>query len=1251
MNDMSPSTPIRNLIPGFLLALFLMLGYMVLREFFLSLAWAFIIAYIMWPVFQWLKQKLGHRTLLSASIMTAIISVVILFVMFGLAGLLQNELKTAYFYLNDNFVTELHHILNAISRIPELKPFILDWKKELDKNHAELTLQAANWAKQWSGSIAYFIGDIGQHIVKLAVVLITVFFCFRDGENAVKQFQQGLIQYLGKYQHVYLQAAGETTRAVVYGLVLAALGQGLFAGIGYAVAGVKAPVFFSVVTALLAMIPMGATLVWIPLSIALLLTDQYWAGIGLLLWGFLVVSTVDNVIRPLVICGASRVPFLIVLLGVLGGLSAFGIIGLFLGPVILAVLLSVWKAWLMLQTQEQKDRTINPVTMDAPEVTLLWHQLSADEALLKLNSDLTRGLTSSDVQDRQHQYGLNQLDAKPAQSIWSLFYDQFKSLLILVLIAAAVLASCIGDFTDGLVILTVVMINACLGFSQEFQAEKALGALKKMLALQARVRRDANTQKIPAEQLVPGDIVILEAGDKIPADGRILSCYNLEVDESSLTGESAPIAKQALALTAQLPPIAERSNMLYMNNTITRGRAEMLVTSTGMETEIGRLAGLLAQEQLENTPLQIQLDKLGKHLALIALFVVSILFISALLRGEPLIETAFTAIALAVAAIPEGLPAVVTVTLALGMHRMARQHAIIKRLAAVETLGCTSVICTDKTGTLTVNQMTVRSIFFKDQTYSVSGEGYELEGEILGAEGNEASDDFSSLLLPLVLCNNSQLNGKQIIGDPMEAALRVLAIKTGMDDKNVINNNPRLAEIPFDADYKFMATFHQQPQEIKVYIKGAPEIIIKMCKTVLDGDGIIQPILSKQLLIQNQKMASEGLRVLGVAVCTLKTEDFDPDADLFSYLQDPGLIGLVGLIDPPRAEVRAAIGLCQQAGISVKMITGDQKLTASVIAKELGITGELIDGGELSHLNEATLAARINSIGVFARTAPEQKVQIVKALKATGQIVAMTGDGVNDAPALKAADIGIAMGASGTDVAQEAAAMILTDDNFATIVKAIKEGRGIYDNMVKFVRFQLSTNIGAILTVAVAPLLNLPVPFSAVQLLWINIIMDGPPAMALGIDPVRTGSMGEMPRDPKTPILHLHRLANLFSYGFIMAVGTLGILYFDLQSHNKEHATTLAFNCFVLFQVFNIFNARAEKGSVFNSQFFSNRLLWLALLGVVLLQLIVIYLPAAQQIFHTTTLSYSDWVSAIVVAASVLLLEELRKVFLVRRSG
>ena len=883
---------------------------------------------------------------------------------------------------------------------------------------------------------------------------------------------------------------------------------------------------------------------------------------------------------------------------------------------------------------------MNTVTSD----NITWHTLTADDVMNQLNADSTTGLSERDAAHRLQEHGPNRLLEKPPRSIWLLLLDQFKGFLILVLIGAAVLAGTIGDMKDSMAILVVVLINALLGFYQEYRAEQSLAALKKMLAPEAEVRRNGKTSMLSAEQLVPGDIVLLDSGDRVPADGRVIVAHNFEVDESSLTGESHTVGKRSKALLNKNAPLAERNNMLYMNTTIARGRAEMVVIATGSETEMGRLAGMLAEAEEAPTPLQIQLDGLGKRLALIAGVVVVIMLIGGLLRGEPWLQIVMTAIALAVAAIPEGLPAVVTVTLALGLHRMAKHRAIVKRLAAVETLGCTSVICSDKTGTLTVNQMTARVLYTRGQCFTVEGEGYTSNGRIIAGDNVEPAD-LNPVLVPLALCNDAHLRAGQVIGDPMEGALLVLAAKGGLVQDTLQEHTPRIAEIPFDAAHKYMASFHLQGERIHVYVKGAPEVLIEQCTTYLDshGDAALDIDTKALFRAQNTSLAAGGLRILAVASRTISASEFDPAGDLFAYMQELRLDGLVGMMDPPRPEVRAAIALCNQAGIAVKMITGDQKDTAAAIAAELGIKGEVHSGDELDALDDAQLADRIDGIGVFARATPEQKVRIVHALKACGHVAAMTGDGVNDAPALKTADIGVAMGITGTDVTKEAATMVLTDDNFATIVHAVEEGRTIYDNIVKFVRFQLSTNIGAILTVFTAPFLGMPVPFSPIQLLWINIIMDGPPAMALGVDPSRPGIMNNPPRKMHEPILTLRRLLNLAGYGATMMVGTLGVLLWALQNRTEEQALTLAFTTFVLFQVFNVFNARADTGSAFNRTFFQNRILWLALTGVVGLQFLAVHWPIAQNLFHTTALSVTDWALAISVTSSILILEEARK--------
>jgi Ca2+-transporting ATPase len=870
--------------------------------------------------------------------------------------------------------------------------------------------------------------------------------------------------------------------------------------------------------------------------------------------------------------------------------------------------------------------------------------LTAVAAAKLLGTDPSVGLGAQEAARRLARHGPNALPEAARRGLWRMLLDQFKSLLILVLVGATGLAWAVGDVKDAIVILIVVLVNALLGLFQEYRAEQSLAALKKMLAPEAEVRREGKSRMIAAIALVPGDLVLLDAGDRVPADGRVVAAHALEVDESSLTGESHTVGKQPDVLDDAQLPLAERSNMLYMNTTVTRGRAEMLVTATGVATEMGRLATLLALAEEGPTPLQIQLDALGKRLAAIAGVVVVLMLAHGLLRGEPWVDMVMTAISLAVAAIPEGLPAVVTVTLALGLHRMASHRAIVKRLAAVETLGCTSVICTDKTGTLTVNQMTARALHVGGHSFEVTGEGYDAAGRIVPRDGAPLPD-LDALLLPLALCNDAHVRAGKVVGDPMEGALKVLATKGGLDVGLWTQRLPRVAEIPFDAAHKFMATFHHDGEKVRMFVKGAPDVLLTHCSRALQ-EGEERPLdarLRSSIMQANESLAGQGLRVLAAASRTLAVEAFDPGGNLFGHVSDLCFAGLTGLMDPPRAEARDAIALCRRAGIQVKMLTGDQKVTASAIARELGLAGEVMSSAELDALDDETLAKRIDRIAVFARATPEQKLRLVKVLKSRRHVVAMTGDGVNDAPALKSADIGVAMGIAGTDVAKEAATTVLTDDNFATIVQAVKEGRTIYDNIVKFMRSQLSTNMGAIFTVLSAPFLGLPLPFNPIQILWLNIIMDGPPAMALGVDPARPGIMREAPRTPQARILTWRRLAVLAFWGIIMATGTLGMLWWGMRTGTRERALTLAFTTFILFQVFKVFNARAERGSAFNRAFFANPALWLSLLGVVLLQLLVVHWPPAQEIFSTTVLSPAEWAIAAAVASSVLVLEEMRK--------
>ncbi len=868
-------------------------------------------------------------------------------------------------------------------------------------------------------------------------------------------------------------------------------------------------------------------------------------------------------------------------------------------------------------------------------------------ALAQLQSS-PHGLSDAEAQQRLQRSGANQLRTKPPRALWRKFADQFRSLLVLVLIGAAALAAAVGDSKDAVVILVVIVLNAALGFYQEHRAESTVAALKHMLARHARVRRSGTVMQVAAESLVPGDIVLLEAGDRVSADARVLAAHQAEVAEAALTGESHAVVKHCHALAPGTHALAERLNMVFMNTVVTRGRVEALVTATGMHTEMGRISTLLETAAEQATPLQVQIDTLGKTLATIAGAVVALIFGVGIFRGDDLTQTAMTSIALAVAAIPEGLPAVVTVTLAIGMHRMARNRAIVKKLAAVETLGSTSVICSDKTGTLTLNQMTTRELFFRGRQFNVSGEGYGGAGSITTSDGG-ALPDFQPLLATAALCNDSSVRDGALIGDPTEGALLALlgkaAARAPGSAATLTAANPRLAEIPFDSAHKFMATFHRDGDRVRMHVKGAPDVLLARAERYLAAAGEL-PLDSaarERFASENARLAGQAMRVLAVAQREIALADFNAHADLMPWAQQLGLVALVGIIDPPRAEARDAIALCQQAGIQVKMVTGDHAITAAAIARALGLQGAVLTGAQLERIDLAALSRQVEDTAVFARVAPEHKVNIVQALQARGHVVAMTGDGVNDAPALKHANIGIAMGITGTEVTKEAAAMVLADDNFASIVGAVKEGRTIYENIIKFVRFQLSTSVGAILSVFGAQLLALPMPFSAIHILWIALIMDGPPAVMLGLEPSRLGIMNEPPRARHARILTLSRFLRLLVYGTTMAVGTLAVYRHGLQTGSQMYASTLAFTTFVLFQFFNVMNARFEATSAFNRQTFANRKLWLALAAVVVLQVVVVNWPAAQTVFDTEALNLNDWWRATAVASSVLLLEEARK--------
>lgn len=898
---------------------------------------------------------------------------------------------------------------------------------------------------------------------------------------------------------------------------------------------------------------------------------------------------------------------------------------------------------------------------DGPEE---WYRLEVDDVAARLEVDPRSGLTPGEAGERLARHGHNELADAARRPAWKRFLDQFRDTMVYILLVAAVVSAAVGDLKDPIVIGVVLLLNAIMGFVQENRADDALAALRSMLETVVRVRRGGEVMEVSGRDLVPGDVVLLDAGDRIPADGRFAKAASTSVDESTLTGESVPVEKVDTAIVEDGEvPLAERTNLGYMNTTVVRGRAELLVTETGMSTEVGRLAGMLGAAEEPPTPLQEQIHVLGKRLAAIAVAAVVLVFVVALYQADELSRETFSeallnSVALAVAAIPEGLPAVVTVTLAVGVARMAKRHAIVKRLASVETLGSTTVICSDKTGTLTLNQMTAVRLFAAGRLHEVSGLGYEPHGEVSLADSGTPLDEagierIRPAVMAGVLCNEAHLRVGEdgatgLVGDPTEGALLVLATKLGIDPSAARRELPRVGEVPFESATKLMATLHQHPDDPDrslVIVKGAPDVVTAMCSTVdgVDGPEPIDEEVAERLAEVNAAMGAEGLRVLALAERELPVAAVGHSGELRDDLEDLRLVAYVGILDPPRPEAIAAIEECGTAGIDVKMITGDHATTAGAIAEELGIRGRVVTGAELDRIDDDELARIIGEIGVCARVSPEHKVRVVKALQRNGEVVAMTGDGVNDAASLKQAEIGVAMGVNGTEVTKEAGDMVLTDDNFATIVAAVERGRAIYDNIVTFVRFQLTTNVSAILTILVAQLAGLGALFNAIQILFVNIIADGPPAMAIGVDPPKPGVMERPPRDRHAAILTWARLGRIGVSGVVIAGGTLGLYVLSRDAFGSGEARTMAFSTFVLYQLVNSFCVRSGDRSVFNRYSLSNRPLLYALFGVAALQVLIVHVPFLQRVFDTAPLSLAQWGWVLLVPMSLLLVEEVRK--------
>ncbi|MCW4047867.1 MAG: HAD-IC family P-type ATPase [Candidatus Bathyarchaeota archaeon] len=897
----------------------------------------------------------------------------------------------------------------------------------------------------------------------------------------------------------------------------------------------------------------------------------------------------------------------------------------------------------------------------------VWHNLSVEEVFKQLNTS-ERGLTTAEVEKRLQIYGANELEEEKKTLTWALLARQLKSPLVVVLVAAALISLFVGKYIDMTVIAVVIALNTAIGFFQEYKAEAALEALKTMAAPEAEVIRDCPEtggcveMRVKTREIVPGDIIDLDAGDKVPADARIFEVANLEIDESMLTGESTPVKKAVVTLEKDLP-VADRTNMAFSGTIVTRGRGKAVVVSTGMRTEIGKIAKLIKETEKAATPIQKQTVDLSKKLGMFALLASGVILIISLIRGFEFLEAFLFVLAAAVSAIPEGLPVVITITLAIGVHRMAKRNAIIRKLQAVDTLGSATAICTDKTGTLTTNQMTTQKIFVNNKMVKVTGAGYTPEGhfEVDGKPVDAAKDDSLSFLLQIAaLCNDARLrrhklDGKQqweIYGDPTEGALVVAAAKAGFQKDDLEDKYPRVDEIPFDPKDRYMATFHKvSTEKLHVYVKGAPETILERCSDILEDGKTkrLTPQKKEALLRISTQMASEALRVLAIAYEPIDAKERDDvKSDIQRGRAKLVFIGLAGMIDPPRPEAKPAVQLCKKAGIKVIMATGDHKLTAEAIAKEIGILGsgsKVLTGADLDGMSDDELDAVISDVAVFARVSPTHKYRVVESLRRKGHIVAMTGDGVNDAPALKAAEIGVAMGVTGTDVTKETADMVLTDDNFASIVNAVEEGRVVFENIRKVVKYLISTNTGEIITILAALILlpGVPLIFTPVQILWVNLVTDGLLDKFIAMEPKEKGVMDQPPRKPKERIINRDTMLNIVYVGVFMAVGTLWLFTSGYSNGGIQRAQTLAFTTIALFQVFNALNCRSRTTSVFKIGLTTNKYLLAGIATSVLLQVLATVLSPLQTALGTTSLSAWDWLLIVLVSSSVFIADEIRK--------
>jgi P-type Ca2+ transporter type 2C len=902
------------------------------------------------------------------------------------------------------------------------------------------------------------------------------------------------------------------------------------------------------------------------------------------------------------------------------------------------------------------DQLLKPDNAGIPKTKDAWYLFSREDILKNLGVSVEQGLSSAEASKRITNYGRNILEEEKEQPAWLRFLEQYKSYMQIVLVVAALVSLFIGELSTFFLLIILTIFNASLGFRQEAKAAASVAALNRMMKILVKVRREGGIIQVEADQIVPGDIVIVDAGDRVPADGRVIIAANLQIEESALTGESTPVEKTSETLLRPDLPLGDRVNMAFMNTNVTRGHGEILVTETGMRSEVGHIATMLREQKTEKTPLTIQINRVTLFIIGMAILAFLSIVLLGLAQGESFTKLFNIGVSLAIGSIPDALPAVVISILAVGTVAMANKNAIIKSLPASETLGSTSAINSDKTGTLTMNQMTVRVITTANQRYVVSGEGYSFEGRIQRTQG-DTEENLDHVLFPCALCIDTDIKDGQVIGDPTEGALYVLAEKGGVNVQEFRKNNPRIASIPFDSDYKFMATFHEMKgrdgnRVIRSYVKGAPDVILARSSYGLMLDGSSRQLnedVRKRVLGENERIAADGLRVLAFAQTEFDPVTFDPKGDMMPLMQNLMMTALVGEVDPPRAEAKDAITKAKAAGIRVRMITGDHAVTAGAIGRELGIDGRAITGAEFAAMSDEEAEKQIDEIGVIARVAPEHKVKLVNILKKKGNIVAMTGDGVNDAPALKAADIGIAMGVTGTDVAKGAAKMILTDDNFATIVAAIEEGRKIYDNLQKFLRIQIANLFMFILAFLGSSIFAIAgtALFTPGQVLWIHMLIVAPIGAALGLDTASPGIMTRRPRKYDESIISKKMYIRLFITGAFMAGTTLYVYNNgEISSGSSQVGQTMGLVTLSLMNVFLALNLRFHDDTAFQSSTFSNTRLLYAYIWVILGTIMITETRLFQTIFHTVGLTAEQWFLCLIPGVILFCIGEIFKAIL-----